>query len=171
MSRASDELARLAAYVFQTIGRRRVPETEWVRLLSLDRKWFPPSQARRVLDQARTLGFVRNAGDSDLEIGLEAEGIGLPLDYRPDVEALESPGGALVPLAPAAAPPPLFRRLIRHLAQNLKTSESEVVGRINATQQAVGNLLTAEATALYFGALHGVDCSQFYQELEAALRA
>lgn len=137
-----------------------------MRVLSLERQWAPPSRARRLVAAARTLGLVRNAGDRDYEIGLEAEGLHLPVDYRPNLEAVE----VLQPSTAAEVALPLFRRLVQTIAQRLNQTETEVVGRVNATQRAFGGLLTAEAAALHYGALQGVDVSAFYDEALASLK-
>lgn len=165
-----DEMGQLVAYVFQTVGRRRLSEDDWVRLLSLERQWAAPSRARRLAVLARRLGLLRNAGERDFELGLEAEGLVLPLDYRPDLDAIEA--GLGTPGATDASTPsavPLFRRIVETIAQALHQSESEVVARINASQAALGGLLRAEVVALYDGAMHGVDVSPFYEAVEVAL--
>jgi hypothetical protein len=162
------QLARLVSYVFQTVGRRRISEDDWVRVLSHERQWAPPSRARKLVAAARTLGLVRNAGERDYELGLEAEGLPLPIDYRPDLEAIEAATGSPSTASPATLP--LFRRIVRTVAQRLSQSEPEVIGRVNATQRAFGGLLTAEVAALHYGALQGVDVSAFYQEALATLK-
>lgn len=169
MSASRNELAKLVSYVFQAVGRRRISEDDWVRLLSLERKWVAPSKARRLAGTAREAGLLRNAGDRDYEIGLEAEGLALPVDYRPDLEAMEA--AVAGPAATAEAGLPLFRRIVRAVAAGLKVTEPEVIGRVNATQQAVGGLITIEAAALYYGALQGVDVGAFLDEVGATLRA
>lgn len=141
-----------------------------MRILSHERQWMPPSRARRLVAQARTLGLVRNAGERDYEMGLEAEGLTLALDYRPNLDVIEAaaPSGGS---APSAAALPLFRRIVRAVAQRLGQTEPEIIGRVNATQRAFGGLLTAEVAALQYGALQGVDVSSFYDEALATLRS
>lgn len=171
MNRPDSELARLVAHVFQSLGRRRIGEDDWVRVLSLDRNWFPPSRARLLAARARDASLLRNAGERDFEMGLEAEGITLPLAYRPDallLEAAAQSGSTSGTPEPAL---PLFRRIVRAAAARLGQSEAEVVGRVNAVQAASGGLLRAEVAALVFAGLHGVDPAPYLDEAEAALRA
>lgn len=159
------ELARLVAYVFQTSGRRRISEEDWVRVLSFERAWLAPGKAKKAAAAARGLGLLRNAGDRDFEMGLEAEGLQLPIDYRPDVARLEAEPGAAAPSATPQALP-LFRRIAQAIAQGTNQSEAEVIGRINATQAGLGGLLSGEVAALYYGALNKVDLSMFFDEAE-----
>jgi hypothetical protein len=172
VSAATEELARLVAYVFHAVGRRRISEDDWVRVLSLERKWVPPSRARRLAQRAREAGALRNAGERDYEMGLLAEGRELAIDYRPDTDLLERTPvlDPSIPPPPPEAELPLFRRIARHVASTLGQSETDVIGRINATQQALGGILTAEVAALYWGALQGIDVSHFYDEAESTLR-
>lgn len=170
MNAARAELARVVTYVFQRVGRRRISDDDWVRVLSLERQWMPPSRARRVAADARAQGFLRNAGDRDYEVGLEAEGVALAVDFRPDLALLEA-AASVRGDAGSEPPAPLFRRIVEAIARGLGQSEAEVVGRINATQPAVGGLLRAEVAALHYGALQGVDLSMFYDEVAATLRA
>lgn len=171
MSDARGQVARLVSYVFQTTGRRRIGEDDWVRILCYERKWGTPSQMRRLAGAARSLGLLRNAGERDFEMGLEAEGITLPLDYVPDLPALErflqiqTPAGEV-----QESSLPLFRRLVRFIANALKVTETEVVGRVNGLQQSTGGLLTAEVAALYYARLQGVDVGSFLTDVEASLR-
>ena len=159
------ELARLVAYVFKTGGRRRISEEDWVRILSFERGWLTPSRAKRLAATARNLGLLRNAGERDFEIGLEAEGLDLPLDYRPDAQVLERNAAEPAPQANL----PLFRRVVQAISRRLGTTDADVVARINAIQSGFGGLLSAEVAALYYGALNGVDVAPFYAEAEGCL--
>ena len=170
MSEMREELARLVSYVFQTQGKRRIGEEEWTRLLSLERRWFAPTQARTLLAVARTEGLLHNAGQADLEVGLEAEALPLPIDYRPDAKLAERAAtGSRLAAAPSTAS--LFRRIVGSLSKQLGQAEGEIVGRVNATQQAFGGLVRAEVAALYYGALNGIRVDEFFDEVEQTLRA
>lgn len=165
----TQELARLVAYVFAATGRRRISQDDWVRIVSLERKWLPPSRARQAAEVARSQGLLRNAGARDYELGLEAQGLELPLDYRPDSKGLED--ALLTTLSPTTPGASLFRRLVKAVSEKTGQSEAEIVGVINRTQQSLGGLLTAEVTALYYAALQGVDGSPFWDEVAATLQA
>lgn len=170
MTSAREELAQLVSYVFQTRGVRRISEDEWIRALSLERKWFPPSQARVLLSIARTSGFLHNAGQADVEVGLEAEALPLPMDYRPNETLIERLGSAgRNPSAAASAS--LFRRIVASVSRQLGQAEGEIVGRVNATQQAFGGLVRVEIAALYYGALQGARVEEFFEEAEKTLRS
>ncbi len=168
---ARNELAALVAYVFQTLGRRRIGDADWVRVLSLDRKWVQPSTARRLAGAAREAGLLRNAGERDYEIGLEAEGIPLPVDYRPDVNLLAALPGPADPAAAASPDLPLFRRIVQRIARDLNQSEPDVISRVNTLQHSTGDLLSAEVAALYLARLNDVDMHEFFEAVAQRLRA
>lgn len=164
MTAPLDEVARLVAYVFATTGRRRISEEDWVRVVSLERQWLTPSKARQVADAARGAGFLRNAGARDYEMGLEAEGLRLPLDYRP-LEALVEAAVAGAHRGPAQVMP-LFRRVVRAISAKTGEGEAAVVAKINQSPLSGHGLIPAEIAAVAFAKGQGVDVDEFLRELE-----
>lgn len=168
MKPAAEALGRLVAYVFSASGSRRIREEDWVRIVSLERKWLPPSKARLAADAARRAGLLRNAGAEHYEMGLEAEGWPLPVDYRPDPKELDE---ALADGVPAAASGlPLFRRIVRSVSEQTGQGEAEIVAKINQSPLSGQGLIRAEVAALAYARVLGIDVSAFWDEVEATLR-
>lgn len=164
-----EEVAKLVSYVFAATGRRRISEDDWVRVVSLERKWLTPSKARQVADAARGAGLLRNAGARDYEMGLEAEGWRLPLDFRPDAARLDLSLGPRPAAAPG--PVPLFRRLLRLIAEKTGETEAAVAAKINQSPLSGHGLIRAEIAALAYAKLQGIDVEPFFDEAERLLEA
>ena len=168
MKQVHEELARVVHYVFLTTGRRRISEDDWVRVLSLERKWLTPSKARLAADAARSAGLLRNAGARDYEKGLEAEGWTLPFDFRPDPARLEEAIGS----SGAGGPPKvsLFRRIVGEISARTGAGETEIVAQINKSALSAQGLIRGEVAALAYARLQGVDVQAFYDEVDRTLR-
>lgn len=108
--------------------------------------------------------LVEPADEDAYELGFDAEGVRLGFAYTPDDAALDD-ALAHAPAAQAQQVVPLFRRLVRRIASRTHQADAEVVAAVNRQQAAFGGLLTAEATALYYGRLQGVDVADFYPEV------
>lgn len=161
------ELQRLLAYAYQALGRRRLLEEDFVRLLSHERRWIAPSKARALVQAARIQGLLRSAGAHAYELAHEAQGVQVAVDYRPDAASLDA---VLHQVPPANVPVPLFRRLVRAISDATRESEEAVVAAINQVQAETGGLLRAEVAALFLGRLREVDVSAFYEEAERLLQ-
>lgn len=81
------EMGVCAAAVFRLLGKDVATENEFVMEVSLGQKWFPPTEARALLDALAAAGavevrdgYVRPAGDT--------LGIDVPLGYRPPRDIL-----------------------------------------------------------------------------------
>ncbi len=164
----TDELARLVRYVYDATGRRRLGTEDFVRILSFERSWLSPRTVRAAVTAAAGRRLIEPAGEDEFELGFDAEGLRLGFAYAPDEKALEA-ALAESPTPEAHAAVPLFRRLVRRIASRTHQADAEVVAAVNRQQSTFGGLLTAEATALYYGRLQGVDVADFYPEVLARL--
>lgn len=162
------ELARLVRYVYDTSGRRRLGTEDFVRVLSFERRWLSPRKVRAAVAAAAQRRLVEPAGEDSYELGFDAEGVRLGFAYTPQEAALDEELAA-APGAGRRDVVPLFRRLVRRVASRTQQADAEVVAAVNRQQAAFGGLLTAEATALYYGRLQGVDVADFYDEVLAGL--
>ena len=160
-------MMRLFAYTFQAAGRRRLLEEDIVQLLSHDRRWFPPSRVRAIVQAAKDRGVLRSAGVHAFEASPEARDLVLSLDYRPDSEELERELAA----APGSASTlPLFRRFLRAISSSTQESESELAAAVNLLQQSYGGLLTAETAAYVLARSRGVKVDALAEELELSFQ-
>jgi hypothetical protein len=163
----TDAVLRLFAYTFQASGRRRLLEEDIVQLLSHERRWFPPSRVRALVDVAKSQGVLRVAGVHAFEASPEARELALSLDYRPDAAEIERELAA----GPGSAPTlPLFRRFLRAISASTQESESELAAAVNLLQHSYGGLLTAETAAFVLARSRGVKVEALSEELEAGFQ-
>lgn len=163
----ASELRRLVAYTYQALGRRRLLEEDFVRLLSHERRWIAPSKARALVQAARIQGLLRSAGAHAYEQAHEVQNVRVPVDYRPDAASLDA---ALQEAPPPHGTVPLFRRLVRAISEATHESEEAVVAAINQVQAEAGGLLRAEVAALFVARLREVDVGAFFDEAERRLQ-
>ena len=80
-------LEATVAAPFQWHATERLGEGEFVVALSLERKWFSPDQAKRLVDVAVGRGLV-NKDDGDLVARFEPSDVTVPEEFRPSEEVL-----------------------------------------------------------------------------------
>ena len=144
-------LRTVVAAPFRSRGRSKLAESEFVVALSLDRDWFSPDQASRVVDLAEGEGLLERA-DDELVPTFEPEEVDVPASFRPD-ESL------LVDRSP-------FERIVDALVA-AGVEKREAVAGINRLQADLG--LTIEAAAVVFARRRGVDVSAAAEAARTAL--
>lgn len=80
----------VVAAPFRQRGRDRMGESEFVVALSLDRDWFSPDQASRVVDIAVGDGLLSRTGE-ELCIEFDPDGVSVPSGFEPGEELLREP--------------------------------------------------------------------------------
>lgn len=80
-------LRTVVAAPFRGKGRARLAESEFVVALSLDRDWFSPDQAARVVDLAVGAGLL-DRDDDELVPGFDPEDVTVPGGFVPDESLL-----------------------------------------------------------------------------------
>ncbi len=136
---------------FRHRGSERIAESEFVVALSLDRDWFSPDQAKRLIDVATGRGLLRRDGD-DLVPTFDPDGVEVPEGFTPDDELLREP-----------AP---FEAVLDSLVA-AGHEKHEAVGAINGLQRDLG--VTAEAAAVVYARRQGVDVDAAARRALAAL--
>ncbi len=81
-------LRRAVAAPFGQQGVQSMAESEFVVALSLDRDWFSPDQAKRLVDVALGEGLLERDGD-DLETCFDPSSVDVPEDFVPDEDVLQ----------------------------------------------------------------------------------
>ena len=142
-------LRAVVAAPFRGRGRDRLPESEFVVGLSLDRGWFSPDQASRVVDIAVGRGLLSRDGDA-LEPGFDVDAVDVPPGFTPDEGLLRAPSP--------------FEQVLDALVEAGQDKQDAVAG-INRLQADAG--LTIEAAAVLYARRQGVDVP----EAAAAARA
>ena len=72
---------------FRAAGERRLPRSSFVVDLSLDRDWFSPDQAKRLVDVAVGEGLLDRESD-DLVATFDPDDVRVPDGFRPDESVL-----------------------------------------------------------------------------------
>lgn len=68
---------------FKQEGQRELVESEFVVALSLDRDWYSPDQAKRLLDRADGEGLVERDDDT-VRAAFDLESVEVPESFSPD---------------------------------------------------------------------------------------
>ncbi|MFC6962356.1 DUF2240 family protein [Halocatena marina] len=126
---------------FRTKGQSRIEESEFIVALSLDRDWFSPNQAKRLIDVAVGEGILRR-DDGELVAEFAPESVSVPEDFAPDESILRTRT--------------TFERVLSALVDAGETKQ-ESVAAINRLQTELG--LTIDAAAVLYAHRMGLDVS------------
>jgi len=136
---------------FRQRGRERMDESEFVVALSLDREWFTPDQAKRLVDVATEQGLV-DRGDGELAITFDPGEVTIPEAFSPDDDLLTERS-------------PFERVLDELVASGL--DKQEAVAGVNRLQRELG--VTVAAAAVVFARRRGIDVDDAAAGARAAL--
>lgn len=127
------------AVPFRQRGKRRLGEGEFVVSLSLDREWFSPDQAKRLVDLAVGRGLLKQT-DAGLEPTFAVDDIEIPEGYAPDTDILREQS--------------TFERLLDAMVDG-GMGKQAAVAAANETQRRLD--ITLEAAAVVAARREGVD--------------
>ncbi|TYL35979.1 DUF2240 domain-containing protein [Natronococcus pandeyae] len=140
-----------AAAPFIQNGSRRLQENEFVVALSLDRDWFSPDQAKRLIDVAVQEGLLEHE-DGELAATFDPAEVTIPEEFVPEEDLLQGRSA--------------FERVLDALvAEGME--KHEAVGAINGLQQELG--LTIEAAAVVYARREGIDVDDLVTVARSAL--
>jgi len=123
---------------FRQQGTERLDEHEFVVALSLDRDWFSPDQAKRLVDVAVGEGLLDRAGD-DLVAAFDPGSVDVPEDFDPDDSLLQE-----------RSP---FERAVDAVVE-AGAEKQAVVAAVNDLQHRLG--VTADVAAVVYARDRGV---------------
>ncbi|WP_248895553.1 DUF2240 family protein [Haloplanus halobius] len=124
---------------FRDRGQSRLGEGEFVVALSLDRDWFTPDQAKRLVDVAAGRGLVSRDDDA-LVAEFDPASVTIPDGFTPDESVLREQS--------------TFERVLSALVED-GVEKQEAVAAINERQRELG--VTIEAAAVVYARGRGVD--------------
>lgn len=127
------------AVPFKQRGTDRLGEGEFVVALSLDRDWFSPDQAKRLIDVAAGRGLLARE-DSDVVASFDPATVSVPEEYEPDESILREQSA--------------FERILDSLVA-AGHDKQEVVAAVNELQRELA--VTVEAAAAVYAKRRGVD--------------
>ncbi|WP_435067018.1 DUF2240 family protein [Haloplanus sp. C73] len=123
---------------FRDRGRDRLGEGEFVVALSLDRDWFTPDQAKRLVDVAVGRGLL-SRDDDELVAAFDPASVTIPDGFVPDESVLREQS--------------TFERVLSALV-DAGVEKQQAVADINEHQRALG--ITIEAAAILYARQRGV---------------
>lgn len=136
------------AVPFRTKGADRLGEGEFVVAVSLDRDWFSPDQAKRLVDVAAGHGLL-DREDGDLLARFDPDEVDVPEEFTPDESVLREQS--------------TFEKVLARLT-DAGVDKQTAVADINRRQRELG--VTLEAAAVVYAAGEGLEVG----DLAAAAR-
>ncbi len=136
---------------FAQNGTRRLRENEFVVALSLDRDWFSPDQAQRLIDIATRESLLDRDGDG-LELAFEPSEVTVPDEFVPDTDLLQERSA--------------FERVLDALVAE-GVEKQVAVGSINTLQRELG--VTIETAAVVYARREGIDVDELVPIARSAL--
>ena len=127
------------AVPFKQRGATRLGEGEFVVALSLDRNWFSPDQAKRLIDVAAGRGLVERV-DGEVVAQFDPPAVAVPEEYAPDESILREQS--------------TFERILDALVA-AGHDKRAAVAAINERQRRLD--VTVEAAAALYALRQGVD--------------
>jgi len=133
---------------FRQTGSERISESEYVVALSLDRDWFSPDQAKRLVDVATSQGLLARE-DGDLLAEFDPSDVSVPEEFAPDESLLREQS--------------TFEKVLDQVV-SAGTDKQTAVAEVNELQQELG--LTVEAAAVVYARRRDLNV---HEEATAAL--
>jgi len=131
-------LRTAVAVPFRQEGRDRMGESEFVVALSLDRDWFTPDQAKRLVDVAASEGLCRRE-NGEVLVEFAVDEVSVPEGFVPDESILQRRS--------------TFERVLDRIV-DAGVPKQEAVAGINALQSDLG--VTVEAAAVVYARRQGL---------------
>ena len=139
-------LRRAVAVPFHQRGVEELTESEFVVALSLDRDWFSPDQAKRLLDVASGEGLLERDDDA-VRVTFDPLSVDVPEDFRPDESILQRRT--------------TFERLLEAIV-DAGVEKQTAVAEINQLQADLA--ISLEAAAAVYGRRRGVDVTDLAEQ-------
>jgi len=132
-------LRTAVAVPFRTAGTDRVGESEFVVAVSLDRNWFSPDQAQRLVDVALSEGLLERDGD-ELVAAFDPSAVAVPDGFTPEEDVLRQRS--------------TFERILEATVAGGVEKQAAVAG-VNHLQADLG--VTLETAAVLYARRQGID--------------
>ena len=132
-------LRTAVAAPFVADGTDTLPRSDFVVDLSLDRDWFSPEQAKRLIDVAASEGLLAVEEDT-LALQFDHASVTVPPDYVPDESILRERS--------------TFERVLAAVVED-GIDKQEAVAAINGLQSELA--ITLEAAAVLYARRRGID--------------
>lgn len=144
-------LEAAVAVPFRTKGADRLGEGEFVVAVSLDRDWFSPDQAKRLIDVAAGHGLLDRA-DGDLLAQFDPDEVDVPEDFTPDESVLREQS--------------TFEKVLARVT-DAGIDKQTAVADINRRQRELG--VTLEAAAVLHASREGIEVEKAAERVRTDL--
>jgi len=135
-------LRTAVAAPFRQEGTTELGESAFVVALSLDRDWFSPDQAKRLVDVAASEGLLHRE-DGQLEARFDPQSVTVPEAFEPDESLLQERS--------------TFERVLGALVEAGHEKQAAVAA-VNGLQSDLG--VTIEAAAVLYAHRQGIDVQE-----------
>ncbi|MFC7074675.1 DUF2240 family protein [Halovenus rubra] len=135
-------LRRAVAAPFRHRGVTSMSESEFIVALSLDRDWFSPDQAKRLVDVAATEGLIERT-DGEVTISFDLHEVEVSENFEPDESILRQRT--------------TFERVLGRVVDN-GVDKQTAVADINKLQSELA--ISVEAAAVLYAQRREVDVSE-----------
>ncbi len=136
---------------FREDGSREMGESAFVVALSLDRDWFSPDQAKRLVDVAASEGLLQRA-DGQVTAQFDPQETTVPEDFQPDESILQERS--------------TFERVLGALVEAGEEKQATVAA-VNSLQSDLG--VTIEAAAVLYAHRQGIDIQEHARRARSEL--
>lgn len=144
-------LRRAVAVPFRQRGVERMTESEFVVALSLDRDWFSPDQAKRVVTVGAGEGLLERV-DDDVIVEFDPTTVEVPDDFEPTEEILTQRT--------------TFERILEAVVDS-GIEKQTAVAEINQLQSELA--VTIEAAAVLYGRRNGLELPELAEQARQEL--
>lgn len=144
-------LRRAVAVPFRQRGVDSMTESDFIVALSLDREWFSPDQAERLVDAAASEGLLEQTADG-LAVTFDPFDVSVPEEFRPDERILQQRT--------------TFERLLDAIVDE-GVEKQTAVAEINQLQAELA--VSVEAAAALYGRRKGIDVTGVAQRAREEL--
>ena len=146
-----EELKRTVAQIFVQGGKETLNEKEFKLKVSMDLKWFSPTEALKLLGTARAAGLLKKRGKRYMPT-FDVNEVEVPLDFRPSKKVLEVPET------------PLFTKVVDAIIKATGQERTAIVAKMNKKHEKLN--IDVRVVALMVAREAGVDIEPFLQETE-----
>jgi len=143
------DLELAIAAVFKAKGLASIGEKDFVMFVSMDRRWFTPAEAQRLLEAGLSAKLLEREGQG-LRPTFDYAKAQIPAGFVPDKKALAQ-----------SEPEAVFPAVVRLISDATKMSKREVISLVNRRQVEAG--VEIEVAAMLVAAEKGVDVRSFVE--------
>ena len=150
-----EELKMAVMMVVKNRGRE-LTERDFVQYYSYIKNWIPPAYARRLFRICYESGLLKKEGEKYIP-NFEFSGV-IPIDFQITEEIVDK----------YSAKSDILARIIDRICQETGMPRRDVI--IGITQiKGEAKYINMEVAALIYCKINGIDCSQFYDDVEMRL--